>query len=176
MGKLFNLKPYFDSSEKLKFKSHFNLTSDLVCIDFTLSSSTGLKNINIPKLNEVKRENELWKTTCFECFLFYPEGDYYELNVSPSGGWNSYSFSSYRKNMKVVDDMSITHLSSSLSEYEFHLETCFQHVDKRYPSSIQICAVISNGTSNNLNYWAIKHSSEKPDFHEQSVSTEYRWV
>jgi hypothetical protein len=64
-----------------------------------------LSDLVVPVFNfpdQHLRRNELWKHTCFELFLSTPHSPgYWEVNLSPSGDWNFYSFNSYRQNMSV---------------------------------------------------------------------------
>lgn len=50
------------------------------------------------------RRDNLWQSTCFECFLKEPgESSYIEWNFSPSGDWAAYDFESEREGMEVAD-------------------------------------------------------------------------
>jgi len=42
------------------------------------------------------RKDELWRKTCFECFILYSNGEYDEWNFDLDGNWQNYHFTSYR--------------------------------------------------------------------------------
>lgn len=180
MGPSYSLKPYYNVNKNINLLSNININintnTGLISLEFDLTTSDKLSNIIIPKFSEVKRLNELWKSTCFECFIFYSDGDYYEFNLSPCGGWNLYHFCKYRQNMTSVIDAELISLSSSCAKEAFHIDVSFQHKDIRRPVSIQLCAVLSNSNKIDLDYWAIQHKKNNPDFHIQELSSEYRWL
>lgn len=175
MGKSYLLKPYVEVDKGLKLESRIDFKNGLLCLDYTLSADSSKLQVKLPKFEKAQRQDELWKSTCFEAFLFFNEPDYLEINISPSGAWNTYSFSSYRKDMVMTEDLNLTHLSSSHSDHEFHLEACFDYNIKKYPYSIQLCAVLKDIKTGVLNYWALEHDNKNPDFHLKRLSTNYRW-
>lgn len=175
MGKSYLLKPYAEVEKDLNLESHIDFKNGLLCLEYTLSSNSTISKVFLPKFENTHRKDELWKSTCFEAFLFYNEPDYIEINISPSGAWNAYSFSSYRKGMVMTEDLNLTHLSSSHSDREFHLEACFDYSVKKYPYSIQLCSILEDSNTEELSYWALDHDNDKPDFHLKRLSTNYRW-
>jgi hypothetical protein len=56
----------------------------------------GCSTLVVPAFHGRGRGDELWKTTCFELFLYDGGGRYREFNFSPSGQWAAYAFSGYR--------------------------------------------------------------------------------
>ncbi|MCH2534047.1 MAG: hypothetical protein MK008_06365 [Bdellovibrionales bacterium] len=175
MGKSYLLKPYVESAQDLKLESSIDFKNGLLCLDYTLSSNVTISKVLLPSFEKAERQNGLWKSSCFEAFLFFTEPDYIEINISPSGAWNCYSFSSYRQGMVMTEDLNMTHLSSSHSDNEFHLEACFNYSLKKYPNSVQLCAILENSNTKQLSYWALEHSPKEPDFHLKRLSTNYRW-
>ncbi len=105
-----------------------------------------------------ERRHELWKETCFECFIAYEDGSYQEWNFNLSGSWQSYDFSSYRRpqppHMAQVDASEMEYL---LKGRQLYLEL---PVRKRV-ESLNPCVVI-NGDE----FYAHRHSSDKADFHD----------
>ena len=55
--------------------------------------------------HELSRRDNLWQSTCFECFL---KGDgkeaYQEWNFSPSGDWAAYDFEAEREGMELAGE------------------------------------------------------------------------
>lgn len=110
------------------------------------------------------RRDELWRTTCFECFL-KEEGQiaYQEWNFAPSGDWAAYDFHSEREGMapaevadppylRVEDNLTWWGLGATLSipaeaDYRIALSAVLEEQDGR------------------RTFWALHHPGEQPDFH-----------
>ena len=136
-----------------------------------------LTSLLLPSLNsKPNRLDDLWKHTCFEAFLapnqhhdkdLYKDPRYWELNVSPSGDWNLYSFSDYRLGQsfetrvhkvthEILESTSICHRSKiSIDLSDFLPET---------PLSLGLAAVMEHRDLSK-DYWAVRHCSKQPDFH-----------
>ena len=58
-------------------------------------------DLAIPRTAAPERTDELWKHTCFECFIAVgdPAHGYIELNLSPSTRWAAYRFTGHRAGM-----------------------------------------------------------------------------
>ena len=122
------------------------------------------------KASVAGRHDELWKTTCFELFL-QPQGqkNYWEINVSPRGDWNAYGFNDYREGMRREEGIQLAglpHLEANDSgcECKFTLDLGSLGV-RNSEWSLGVTAVIEMADGNK-SYWAIQHSTEKPDFHK----------
>ncbi len=109
----------------------------------------------------ISRRDELWKSTCSECFIAVGEKAYIECNFSPDGGWNAYLFDDYRQGMRAapVELLSLKVEDRRLfSEFKIDLEIL--------ESAISMTAVVAHKESPSRNsYWAISHRGDKPDFH-----------
>src|SRR5215510_12215673 len=69
-----------------QFSVHYTLTGNLEEI-FLPSSATN-----------PSRNDELWRTTCFEFFIAVKDSPHYwEFNMSPAGDWNVYMMDAYRQ-------------------------------------------------------------------------------
>src|SRR5271154_1016072 len=65
--------------------------------------------LRIPPPGRPARTDALWQHTCFEAFLRPGSGDgYLEFNFAPSTEWAAYSFATYRSEMRVIADASIS--------------------------------------------------------------------
>ena len=118
----------------------------------------------IPQSEESGRQDELWKTTCFEAFLQVEgSGAYREWNFAPSGDWAAYDFTGYREGMAPAD----------VAEPYVRMEDNFTWwalgatiaVDAERLWHLGLSAVLEekDGTKS---YWALAHSkADKPDFH-----------
>lgn len=118
-----------------------------------------------------ERLEELWKATCFECFIG-PKNDpqYWEINLSPSGSWNVYHFSEYRQGMRRAN--------ASLKAFEWS-EQAAANARTQYLTSAQIeielpkkldlsFAAILITKNSGKTHWALSHDGPRPDFHLRS--------
>lgn len=128
---------------------------------FDLSGDIGA--IILPSHRQAQRENDLWKTTCFEIF-WQEEGQdkYREFNLSPSSKWAAYDFDSFREGMRdaAVGSMSIT---MSHGGEELTLEVAIGS-DLPLPAQIALNAVIED-KQGNIQYWALAFPDGKAEFH-----------
>lgn len=127
-----------------------------------------------------KRRDELWKSTCFECFLG-PIGqyEYVEWNFSIDGDWAAYSFRSYRGEMATATvEPPLFHLPKNDQPKSGRL---FLEVEADIPAELRrfslaqlhasLTAVIVEPGQEKPFYWAIEHWREKPDFHARESFT-----
>jgi hypothetical protein len=116
-----------------------------------------------PEFTALERKDELWKSTCVELFLSSPDDpSYLEINLSPCGAWNSYSFSSYREGMKTEPDTELV---------EFQVDgpgviTASFHIDSLSNPVLFGPATILADKDGSLRYFSTKHG-ETPDFHNR---------
>ncbi len=70
-----------------------------------------LSKVLIPAAADApRRRDRLWEETCLELFLGTEgSGEYWEFNLSPSGHWNVYRFTSYREGMR--EETAVTSLA-----------------------------------------------------------------
>lgn len=131
-----------------------------------------LADLAIPEFepSNVKRRDNLWEHTCFEVFL-RPEisPSYWEFNLSPSGEWNVWSFSGYRKGMQPETCFSeLPSEVQTLSESEFRVEISIDL--KPLPAfsyfNLGLSAVLEQ-KDGEKSYWAVSHSGNVPDFHAE---------
>lgn len=111
-----------------------------------------------------KRVDELWKDNCFECFIFFSNASiYWEYNIAPSGDWQAYRFSGYRRERKELDcskpALSATKGARAVSvKIDILLPEC-------NPSSLKVApACILRDEQKSFIYWALEHQGG-PDFH-----------
>ena len=125
----------------------------------------------IPPLSAPLRSNNLWRTTCFEAFLFRPDGPaYVELNFSPSTQWAAYDFAAYRDGMVQASlpappDLDVTRRDDSLE-----LVATISLEVAREPCLLNLCAIVEE-PGGRLSYWASDHAGDRPDFHRQDCFT-----
>ncbi|PWU20652.1 MAG: hypothetical protein C5B49_03920 [Bdellovibrio sp.] len=123
-----------------------------------------------------RRRDELWKSTCFELFAGASnQKAYHEINLSPSGDWNSYSFSDLRQGMKPLDHITVAIRSAAAAGMTPAESSCFtlsaevsspRLVDLVFNQNARVgLAAILDWKEKGLEYWALRHSNEKPNFH-----------
>ncbi len=116
-----------------------------------------------PEFEALERKDELWKSTCLELFVASPsDPSYLEINLSPCGAWNSYSFSSYREGMK-------TEPAAELVEFNVEsrgvISAAFRIPGLPNPVLIGPAAILAS-KDGSLRYFSTKHG-EVPNFHDR---------
>lgn len=138
-----------------------------VKLEFRISGA--VNELVIPKRDkQVTRSHGLWETTCFECFLRREDRNgYWEVNISPSGCWNVYFFSSYREGMS--EESTVTSLSSEIQRTDAFFSLCclvpvqtLFKADQGIRFGLSCVLEYKNGEKAFL---AITHPGDQPDFH-----------
>ena len=131
-------------------------------------ASGDVQNIALPAPASPKRNDNLWRHTCFEVFLGARDGAYCEFNFSPSTQWAAYRFDTYRHGMSALALQSAPRISTEVTRDALQLNAT---VDLRklcdidvIQATMAIAAVIEN-PSGELSYWALQHPAGEPDFH-----------
>jgi type II secretory pathway pseudopilin PulG len=126
--------------------------------------------IIVPELvRSNRRQDELWRTTCFEAFVKVAGDEAYtEFNFAPSTGWAGYSFSTYRTGMTaaVLDP---PHLGVDILQQQLIVTVSVDvsqvvSLPQHQPWQIALSAVIEEKVRTK-SYWALNHPPGKPDFH-----------
>jgi hypothetical protein len=123
-----------------------------------------------PPAEEPARSDNLWQSTCFECFL-KKEGEepYQEWNFSPSGDWAAYDFEAEREGMapsgvanppyvRTEDNLTWWGLGATLA------------IPAEVRFTIALSAVVEERTGGR-HFFALHHPSEQPDFHHPDCFT-----
>jgi len=116
------------------------------------------------------RRDNLWQTTCFECFLRpAAQSQYWEMNFSPSCCWNVYQFSNYRQGGQAASEIQmlpfeVLQTSTALQAvWKFDL-SMLQLAETTIEVAIATVIQFQDGT---LSYWALTHPGREPDFHHR---------
>ena len=167
----FQLKP-FPTAKALPYLEIVTTVSrrDKLTVNYLLQGN--LSQIILPPIKErVSRQDELWQTTCFEFFLaVFHSRQYWEFNLAPTGDWNSYRFTDYRRRM--TPSIAITALpfevtANNDSTYQITAQLDLKNIIAgNTPLEIAIATVIED-TDGNLSYWAITHPGRQADFHRR---------
>ena len=118
-----------------------------------------------PRIN-----TELWCHTCFEAFIAVDgQQSYHEFNFAPSGEWCVYALSGYRNGAPVADEMMRPQIDVRSIGNTIELDALVRldslsAIHPRAVLRIGLSAVIE--ASDGLSYWALRHRTDKPDFHD----------
>lgn len=140
--------------------------------EFKLEDSR-IEAIRIPAATEPRPADALWQHTCFEVFMGVKgEPSYREFNFSPSGQWAIYDFRACR-------ERSEDYAADAAPELRFAQDDNAARLEARVPSAalpavppgteleIGLAAVIER-KDGELEYWAVQHVAEQPDFHARN--------
>lgn len=130
----------------------------------TLFRATGdLDAIVIPPTSDPVRTDDLWRTSCFE--IFWQEAGstaYREFNMSPSTRWACYDFDDYRLN---AHDASAKVAINTRREGDALVVEADISADLQTPADVALTTIIED-RQGNIQFWALKFASGKPDFHK----------
>ena len=111
-------------------------------------------------LNELgDRKHELWKGTCFECFILYSHGQYDEWNFDLKGNWQSYRFTKYRSPAPPRE--------SSLTPHSFQLERGYLKVELPFHS--EVIGINPTVILEGDRFFAHSHPKTGADFHNSET-------
>jgi hypothetical protein len=169
--KQFILYPFSLENSPFNWQVKANLISDLHDLMIHYQVFGDFDKIQIPPaIKEPTREDNLWENTCFEFFIGmvnFPV--YWEFNLSPSGNWNVYSFSNYRKAMKP--EPAFSSLPFQFTKESDHLYLKIKtDLDKiiNNPQAIEIAiTMVIKDDNEDISYWALQHTGSKADFHRR---------
>lgn len=127
------------------------------------------RRIRLPAYQRRKREDELWKHTCFELFVGGEGESYYEFNFSPSGAWAAYRFAGHRSGMEDAfgapvlahrfhDHGGVLGMIASLDLADL------PGLNLQAPLRLGLSAIIEDATGQR-SFWALAHPPGEPDFH-----------
>jgi hypothetical protein len=150
--------------------THINLDvarprASSLLLSYTVAGKIG--DLLMPAVTAPARIDELWRHTCFEAFIrATPDGGYYEFNFSPSTQWAAYRFDGYRSGMRVAAEIGAPKIAVESTSECYTLQAALD-LGELLPASrwrLGLSAVIEE-TDGRKSYWALAHSSGKPDLH-----------
>jgi hypothetical protein len=130
----------------------------------------GCSDLVIPPYRGGGRADDLWKTTCFELFLYDGGGRYREFNFSPSGQWAGYEFAGYRNRSDNADLRDWPRIKHEEGESVFVLTVFVSDAIRGEADRAGLAAVIEE-QGGRPSYWALAHPGLKPDFHDPACFT-----
>ncbi|MCP9817976.1 DOMON-like domain-containing protein [Synechococcus sp. Cruz-9H2] len=118
-----------------------------------------------------ERRDDLWRSTCFELFIAAAgEPVYREVNLSPTGHWNVYRFSSYRQGMENEPCLQALPFEFKSVPGSIELALAWPLPDDLRAAKacleVGVCAVIEQ-RQGQLSYWALTHPGDEADFHRR---------
>ena len=125
----------------------------------------GCSKLVLPAFRGRGRGEDLWKTTCFELFLYDGAGRYREFNFSPSGMWAAYEFAGYRNLAGDYTPRQAPEIKHEAGESLFIMTVFLDRRDLQGSELASLSAVIEE-QGGRPSYWALVHSGLKPDFHD----------
>lgn len=161
------LIPFLENDKSLYFTADFKISKKYI-VDIAYELKGNIAEIVIPDIKtNPERLNKLWEQTCFEFFIGEKsKNNYYEVNLSPSKDWNVFAFDDYRKGKR--DEIAVKQVKITIKKTNktFKLSTSldFSELINSKEIMLGISAMIYK-KSEKKQYWAIKHSGDKPDFH-----------
>ncbi|WP_133365262.1 DOMON-like domain-containing protein [Qipengyuania sediminis] len=125
----------------------------------------GASALVVPPFKGHGQADELWKTTCFELFLYDGGGRYRELNFSPSGQWALYGFAGYRNRDGEMTLRDLPEIKHERGDSVF-VQTVFIDAAILLGAGRAALAAVIEEEGGRPSYWALAHNGLKPDFHD----------
>lgn len=170
-GQGFSLEPFPTDSLQTGVRITGNIARNSNTLFLSYELLCPLAELVIPAEAESReRRDFLWKETCFEFFLGKKDSDrYWEFNLSPSGHWNVYSFTSYRQGMREEPAFASLPFMVRTSADSLRLSLGLD-LKKIIPAEqalqVAVSAVIKE-RDGKITYWALTHPGPDPDFHRR---------
>lgn len=134
----------------------------------------GIDAIRVPAATSSGRADGLWAHTCCEAFIGAAGSTAYrEFNFSPSGEWALYDFDDYRlrRDKAPIPLLPLAILARSEGG-ELLLEAAIDAAALPTGNLLQLgLSAVIETTEGGLSYWALRHPSERPDFHHRDAFT-----
>lgn len=163
-GFIKNYEVEVSSTFELKSNTHLDLKFQV--------AGKGLELYGLTKLlpeNERQRKDELWTKSCFECFIKGEGERYFEVNLSPLGHWQIYSFDSYRNKRETSSNLKILNLNSDIEKDAYSLSFSLDLQKVAPVTALHPTVVLS--LNDMFEYYATKHPISRPDFHDSTLWT-----
>ncbi len=126
-----------------------------------------IAEVKLPTAPGGARQDELWRTTCFELFLRKAgAAAYAEFNFAANGDWAAYRFRGYRDRAAAPSIAPPrTTAETGPDRLSITVELSAQLDDIDWTSAELGPAVIIETLEGARSYWALHHHSDQPDFH-----------
>jgi len=163
----FALRSFAPPPASLALAGSVERDGDRLALHYRLEDPQGLVLLP-PATAAPRRCDELWTSTCFECFLAEPGAvPYWEVNLSPSGNWNLYRLSGYRQGLAPEPAFSalpfVVERDGTGLDLTATLDLSALPLAGRL-LELAVTAVLELRDGEIL-YWALAHPGEQADFH-----------
>jgi len=137
-------------------------------IRFKFALEGRLEALRLP-VADAPPSGPLWQHTCFEAFISTPDAENYrEYNFSTAGQWAAYEFLHYREMGHPLGEEppALLPVTSSLHENRLTLVADVPSMLLPYSAVLRLgLSTVVEREDGNLEYWAVHHPAEYPDFH-----------
>lgn len=129
-----------------------------------------LAAIVVPEVAGAARIDGLWRHTCFEVFIARRgAAGYLEFNLAPSGHWAAYAFGDYRAPAPpptvAAPTIRLEATTGRLSLTALVGRGSWPEPDG---GALEVgLAAVLEATDGVLGYFALRHPTERPDFHDR---------
>lgn len=144
-------------------------TEGVLHLTYSLAGKLSDLDIPQPELRRYRRDN-LWQTSCLEFFLAEANAsNYWEFNLSPSGGWNVYRFTGYRAGMKTETAIASLpfHVTLTAEGLQLDIEVDINALLASKARVRLVIAAVIQTRAGELTYWALHHPRKQADFHDR---------
>lgn len=157
------LFPYQEAScsEGFTIEARAQLVDGAVSVSFHVRGP--ISTLCVPPPGTPERSDGLWRHTCFELFLLHTDESYWEVNLSPSTAWAFYRFRSYRQNM-IALEVAPPDITSRRGDGHLQIDARIVLPAPLRGARLNLTAVLQH-QSGERSYWAARHPSAGPDFH-----------
>ena len=151
-----------------------SLTSDLLVLYYRISGD--IDRLLLPAQAGSKFQDELWRHTCLEAFIGFPDSDeYFEFNFSPSSQWAVYRFDGYRQGMTALQPTPAPRIICRRRDDQLEVDVdvhlgAIPELASARELQLAVAAVMEDDHGR-ISYWALAHPPGKPDFHHRDGFT-----
>ena len=177
----FQLMPFGNKTPTPDIKISGDISRQASALSIVFDLSGDLSQIELSgSLKDPTRSIGLWKTTCFEIFIgLKGSPKYWEVNLSPTGDWNVFSFSSYRNREngnRLIEADGFSDLPFTSDRQADRYTLCLQRgldalFSTRDALEIGISAVVKSLGNASLSFWSLNHKGDRADFHQRETFT-----
>ena len=143
-----------------------------VVLEYRLSGD--LSRLAIPDRRPSQRVDRLWEHTCFEAFIAPETGArYFEFNFAPSTQWAAYELDAYRQGLRPLALGTAPAIAVAATADELRVTAALELralPEARWPWRIGLTAIVEDRTGGRAHF-ALRHTKEKPDFHDAASFT-----
>jgi hypothetical protein len=167
----FSLKPFRGEGTRSEIKITGSIGRRANLLSASCALLGNLSELAIPAAEaSPTRRDRLWEETCLEFLLGVTDSErYWEFNLSPSGDWNVYRFTSRREGMR--EEPAFASLPFGIRREPEALRVSLdldigKIIPARKDMEIAVAAVLKT-VKGRTSHWALAHFGPRPDFHRR---------